>query len=276
MYLADFVFTKIYEKGTPRDRIGWIRTMSEGDSVDYVLLGSSRCVHHIDPKLILEKTGLKGYNLGYAASGPVEIKLTLEQFLLHSTTKKVFIQVDFNYNYNKPDGLAKVCWMPYLKEPDVYDEFIRYDNKYFWLKNIPFYRYMINDPKIGFRNVFFMALGKTKKTKNTLGFAPLNGELKEITQQVPDVDLQENLIFKEIYAICQEKGIKCVFFTSPMYQTGPDYDVLKNYLPNYYNFSRELQDKSLYKDNTHLNAKGAILFTQLFAKTFFTPSESVQ
>lgn len=269
LYSLDYLFTNTYYHGTIRSKTSWVKSTIFPNSLDYVLLGSSRCIHHLQPEIISQTTHKHGLNLGSAASGPVEIKLMLMQVIQNTSVKKVFIQIDNNFNQTQPNNLAIVGWLPFIKEKEIYSELVKYDTKYSLYKNIPFYRYQIFDPKIGTRNVSLMLSGKESVFIHEGGYVPLKNVLqKEPLYDKPIHDI-ENKIFKEIIQICHSNKIEVYFFTSPIYNSKTDFSILNKYLPNYKDFSNSMIDRNLYSDGTHLNHQGATNFTKLFAKTYF-------
>lgn len=269
LYGLDYIFTKSYYDGVPRTKISWVQSQSFPDSLDYVLLGSSRCINHLQPELITKTTNKKGLNLGYASSGPVEIKLMLHEVIRNSNVKKVFIQVDYIFNQTQPDVLAIIGWLPFIKEKKVYSELIKYDDKYTLFKLIPFYRYQLFDPKIGIRNVSLIYLGKQGDFISSKGYIPINRTLKKDTIFNKVINDKENKIFNEIIEICLKNDIELHFFTSPIYNNRSDFGTLNKYLPNFKDFSNSISERNLFSDATHLNHQGASLFTEIFIETYF-------
>ncbi|WP_020531584.1 hypothetical protein [Flexithrix dorotheae] len=269
LYGFDLFFTKVYYEGAPRDKISWVNSIKDG-RFDYVLLGSSRCINHLQPKLIENICGKKGLNLGYAASGPVEIKLMLKKVLNKFQVDEVYIQVDLAYNDLKPDDLARVVWMPYINEEDIFHELITYDNEYYFYKGIPFYRYQLFEPKIGIRNMSLALAGKKATFIEELGFSPNFGVLKNGTSNLKELSDSENPIFKSMIELCKSNNIDLYFFTAPIYDDRTDFNILNKYLPNYFDFSDSVSKKYLFSDVYHLNKQGAEYFTKVFCQTVFS------
>ena len=268
-YFFDFLYTNAHHNKAPRSKISWIKSTYFPDSLDYVLLGSSRCVHHLQPKIIKEKTGKTGVNLGYAACGPVEIKLMLEEIIKKTKTKQAYIQIGTKYNLEKPDNLAVVSWIPFIKDKHVYDELIKYDSKYFHYKYIPFYRYQKFDPKIGLRNISLSYLGKEGNFINTSGYIPIRNTLKDDSTFNYSMVKKENPIINEIIKECQKNNIELYFFTSPYHNSKVDFSFLNDYLPNYTDFSNTIANQEMFSDLTHLNHKGSTSFTNIFTEKYF-------
>lgn len=270
LFLLEIIYTNaFYNPINPRSKTSWMMSLDSKDTLDYALFGSSRCIHSVNPTIINNRIGTNGLNLAYQASNPLEVKLSFKTLLKRKHVKRIFVQVDYSYNQLKPHPLAEIAWMPFLKEDYVYDEFKDYDNKYWYLKNIPFYRYMKYDSKIGFRDLLFNYTKKSNIIDN-YGYVPLTNTLKIDEPNNSSVKALENPHIKEVIDICEKANIKVDFFTAPIYRFQGDYTALKTYLPNYTNFSKVLDDISSFQDNTHINDKGAEAFTELFMNHYFS------
>ncbi|GAB5527028.1 MAG: hypothetical protein Roseis2KO_49000 [Roseivirga sp.] len=273
-YCFDILYTNMYYSETIRSKISWVKSDQFPDSLDYVLLGSSRSIHHLQPELIDSITKLNGLNLGYPASGPVEIKLMLNEILKTCKVKKVFVQVDHQYNDTLPDELAIVSWMPYIKEDDVYNEIKKYNNDYYYHRHIPFYRYQVYGPKIGFRNLSLIVSGKESDFIKTKGYIPLSKILENDTSFSVNMNDNQNRIFDEITDLCMKHNIEINFYTAPIYNNNVEFGPLKEHLPRYTDLSNSIMEKALFSDASHLNHQGATLFTKIFIQEFFNPSLS--
>ena len=270
LYVFDAMYTRIYGMDVPRSQVQWVKSLKKNDTLDYILLGSSRCKNHIQPNLIEKISGKKGLNLGSYASGSFEVKLFIKEFLKYGTTKKVFIQVDADsFNSQSPNDFAKVIWMPFIKEKDIYSDFYEYDSDIYIYKVIPFYRYLKFEPKIGFRNTALILMGKKGNFLKEKGFTPTLGVMKNFKVFNFKVQDFENRNFTEIIELCKSKNIQLVFFTAPIYNSSGNLEILDKYLTNYYDLSNSVKDKKLFKNRTHLNIEGSRIFTLFFVDTFF-------
>lgn len=252
-----------------RSKVSWVKNISNEAPLDYAVFGSSRAAFHINPKQILEKTNQFGVNLAYPAATNLEIKLMLQHFLEEHEVKRIFIQVDKVYNKETIDPIAITPWMPYLRKDYVYNEIAKQDSLAFFKKYLPFYRYMLYDSKLGFRELA-MAFIKEDKMEENLGFSGINGTMKkEATFRIKALENKKNRHLLEILEICKKNEISCYFFTAPYYQTDFNTEVLKENLPNYIDFSKSINNISMFNDYQHLNIQGAKAFTNLFIGTYF-------
>lgn len=113
--LLDVVYTLIHISGTSRSKVQVVRSI-ERESYDYVLMGSSRVMYHVNDRLIDSVKNVNGINLGYPSAEFDEMLLLLKTFLKNgSTTQKLFLQVDNNWNSASPSAISHVAFLPYMK-----------------------------------------------------------------------------------------------------------------------------------------------------------------
>lgn len=268
MYILDFGYSWVYRNGAFRDKVMWMHEL-KNESLDYVVFGSSRANNYVVPKVIFEKTGKKGLNLGIQASGPLEIELAVREYLKNNTAKRFFIQVDYMYNQESPHTVGQLSWLPYIVDDAVYDLFRPYDKEYWFYKNIPFYRYQRFDSRIGYRNVVLSLLNKGTDFYPTFGFTPTMKELKRDKPFKFSLKDKPNPHFIVINEICKERNVEVVYFTSPIYRPEGSFEVLEKYLPNYFDLSTAISDMKLFSNPDHLNKKGAYAFTNILVHLFF-------
>lgn len=269
LVFLDFLYTSIYEHPVhARYKVSWLKNLKPNQEFDYAIFGSSRALFNLNPQQIKTETGLNGINLAYAASDNFEIKLMVKQFLKHQKTKKIFIQVDDRYNREQFNTTAIVPWLPYIRENSIYKDILSVDSTAFYDKYVPFYRYMMNDSKLGFREIV-MCFTKPNKFEKTNGYTPLIGEMKNDKHFTFELEDTSNKHLETIIEICKKEEIELYFFTAPYYETQFNAEVLSKHLPNYQDFSKSISDKDCFRDVNHLNKKGAEKFTSLFSNIYF-------
>ena len=268
MYLLDFAYSRVYQNGAIRDKVMWMRGI-KGESLDFVVFGSSRANNFVIPNIIFERTGQRGFNFGIQASGPLEIELAVREYLKHNTAKRFFIQVDFWHNKETPDKTGQLSWLPYIVEDNIYAIFKPYGKKYWFYKYVPFYRYQMFDSRIGYRNVILGILNKGLDYNPSRGYTESRGNLRTDKPYKFSLKDRPNPHFAKINEICKKNDIEVVYFTSPIYNPEGNFDVLKKHLPNYYDLSSVVQDLELFSNSIHLNKRGAIVFTDILVDLFF-------
>ncbi len=242
--------------------------MEKNPPYDYILLGSSRTLNFLQPKRIDSLTGLQGINLAIDASGPLELKLMLKEYLKKGTPSYVFVQTDYRTE-ETPDPLGSIPWMPYIIEQDIFNAFKPYGKYYSYYHYIPYYRYAKFGPKIGSREILLTQLGDKNQTYEYLGYQPVYTVMQKEGKAAAELNKLPNAHLLEIVEICQELNIKLYFFTSPIYQSTFDFSFYKDFLPNYSDFSNLYQNKTLFMNVTHLNDEGASIFSEYFATYYF-------
>lgn len=268
-YLGEYTYTYVYNHGSPRNKVMWVRDIGT-DSLDYVVIGNSRSYYHINPVLIEQETGEKGLNLAYVNSYPFELKLMTLEVLKNIKVQKIFIQVDYTYNLEIPDKMAQVPWIPYLKEKSIYSQYKNQDSQYKFFRWIPFYRYQYYESELGFRNVVLSMLGKKPNFYENYGFKPIHGQLQKLDVFEHYLIDKENILLSDILGVCSNLNTEVYFFTAPIFQFKGNLDLMERWLPNYNNYTELIQERSLFSDPVHLKEEGAIRFTHQFIEDYFT------
>ena len=259
--IGEYVYTYIYNHGTPRNKVMWVRSLQE-TQMDYAVLGSSRSHYHVDPMLIESMTGKIGYNFGHQNSYPFEINLMAQELFKTNSPQKLLVQVDYTYNMDQPDVDASIPWLPYIKEADIYKHFKPYDSLYKWYKHIPFYRYQRFEGALGIRNVVLSALGKQPDFYANRGFKPIHHKLQDLPPFEHYLIDTENQSLKALQQQCADKGIETTFFIAPMNNFQGNLPIIEKYLPGVLDYSNLYEDPELFSDAVHLMSDGAQLFTE--------------
>lgn len=266
----DYLFTQVYYQAAPRNKVSWLKSDELPDSMDYAIFGSSRSIHNLSPKIIEKRTGLTGFNFGCDAAGPVEIALMVKEVLHYSSVRNVYIQVDTKYELQEPDDFGEVIWMPFIHEDQVYDAFKSFGRKYWAYRYIPFYRFQLLSPEIGYRNVILSLAGRKGNFMKEKGYVPIYGFKNKHSVYRDTIQNIENIILAELNEYCEQNGVEVQYFTAPIYASEVDFTPLAMFLPNYTDFSRSVDSMKFFLNATHLNHEGAKVFTEQFADYYFS------
>lgn len=265
IYISDTIYTYIYMSKNPRNKLQYILNLKK-QNYEYLFLGSSRVANHIDTKVIDSLTNKRSINLGVEGASLNDNLLQLKLFMKNNTVSTLFLQLDFNYQSTAPSNIVTSEAMPFIDNKIVYTHVKSYFDNYLLLKHVPFYKYAINAPKIGFREFFLKLINKKPRIKiDDHGFIPLSGN-KEISGQLPKNIAHSNTIVDSIVKICNKNKVRLVFYTAPFSSKTKNIDYitkLKYKYPELNNFSTGYKD-SLFYNWGHLNHKGAKLFTSDF------------
>jgi hypothetical protein len=193
--------------------------------------------------------------------------LELKLFLRKNSMNYLFLQIDNNLEHLKPSNISLAEAMPFLSDSVVFNHSKQFIEQSEALKSIPFYRYALNDAKIGFRELLLSALHKKPAIDLSDGFTPRFGN------SIPDgpvqkleetIGLKQNPILEQIKTLCQKHHVRLVLFISP-YCSKMN---IENYIqrmkkiePGLIDLSRGYDD-ALFFNCGHLNAQGAEVFTR--------------
>jgi hypothetical protein len=241
-----------------------------GRHYDYIVVGSSRAMHHVDPALLEREFRKRGINLGEQDATACDAFRVVRDFLAHNTADVVFVHVDKEWDQDGPSPLVTSLYAPFVREvkdpADGWDLFGSDYSPYRWL---PFYRYVKLGPAIGFREVLFSLLGKRRLAAN--GFSPLHGKgfNADVNMEQPRFPERMNFHYQQILDLCKARGAQFHFFTSPCHGMRHDSAILKKYLPGYQDFSDALPEQRYFGDPRHMNSAGAEAFTRLLGEAYF-------
>ena len=263
IYTCDFIYTQIYLKTNPRNKLQYI-LKTENKHFDIVFIGSSRVANHIDTKLFDSLSKKKTINFGVEGTGLNDNLLQLKLLIANNSISNVFLQIDSNFEYDDLSIVSISETMPFIKNKIINNHLRKYFYDFNKLEYIPFYRYAINDPNIGFREAFFSIINKKPRTNPSIGFkAKFGGNQQLIGGALPNSIGQNNRILDEIIYICSENRIQLSLFVSPYCSKTKnlDYiDKLKKKVPDLIDLSKGYNDNLFFNCN-HLNNKGANIFT---------------
>jgi len=269
MFGLEKIFTYSYENPVnPRNKASWLKKMDANEKFDYALFGSSRCLNTVNPVFIDQQTGLSGINMAYNGSNPFEIKLMVHEFLKKYHPKKIYVQVDDRFDRERNDPTSSIFWLPFINEDYIHKQFKNKDSLVWGYKNIPFYRYMLYESKIGFRDVFLSYFKKNQFNKFK-GFIPTSGTSEKTKFHYYKLSNQSNIHIKEIETLCKEKEVEVYFFTAPYYKRNLDSDIIEKHVNHYTDFSQAILKREYFANPSHLNGKGAEKFTNIFIKEYF-------
>lgn len=267
LVLVDIAYTYVYINAKPRNKTQYILQL-KNKKIDYVFLGSSRVDNHIVTKLVEKKTSGTAINLGIQG-GKLDVTYLILQLLLENNIqfKKLFIQVDYNFNFDNSSGAFNAETMPYIRCNDLVNKFHKkYNPDYLRCYYIPFYRYATNDFKIGFREFFSSLINKIPDENFSDGFEPLKGSYSDTGFVLPKKIHDKNLIFNKINNLCKQRHIDVVYFCAPFcpkLKQSNFTEQLQKKIPSLKNYSNFLNDEKYFCNDLHMNELGANKFTRM-------------
>jgi hypothetical protein len=272
LYLLDFIYTYGYHQGTPRNKISHLM-QTKNDTIDYIFIGSSRVDNTINADIISSITGNSAINLGFQGAKTDDYLIILKLLKNKNIySKQIFIQIDYVYNIDGNSEILKSEFMPFLNNQVISEVIKERDPEYFQLKYIPFYRYLIYDYKIGFREFFNTTFGNSNKLDLQNGYFPKHGRMKNSNGStiLPSHILEENKNILAINSFALKNELEIIYFTAPFCPNTSNLNYirkLKNKLPQFLDYSDLFPSQyNYFYDCNHLNDEGATIFSEIFAQ----------
>ncbi|MBN9285841.1 MULTISPECIES: hypothetical protein [unclassified Flavobacterium] len=273
VYLLDYTFTAVYKDSKPRNKIA-LAYKSKPQHYDVIFLGSSRANNHFVPELFIDR-GYKAYNFGISGSRLEESALLLKLLLKNGTKiKNIIVEVDLNINSNGFSDAVRADFYPYLKDSETIRDYYRHKNtdNFKELYYLPYYRYLKYDARIGFRELFFSAIGKQSKNLQHDGFYALKNTGKNMEYDLSEYSPKKNVAYEYIKDICKSNKIRLIAVTTPMCRNVKNiayFDEVVKLYPEIYNFENVVTNDDCFSSCGHMNEKGATIFTKYLLDKFF-------
>jgi hypothetical protein len=268
--LLDVLYTVIYLNSSKRNKIEYVFN-SKDKNFDVVFMGSSRTQNHMVAKLFNDR-GVKAYNFGMSGSKLDETALLLKLMVERNyKIKNIFLDVDLNLNSNAKSKGTQALYMPYLHCSETIRNHYKTDPSYNKLLYIPFYRYIENDAKIGFREMFFSLTNKKTNALDNFGYFPLMGNGENMKYDLSDYSPKRNPAYEEIKAICKKNNIHLIAIATPMCQeceSDAYFNSIKAIYPEVYNYENKITEDKDFASCGHMNVEGATLFTNIILNDF--------
>ncbi|WP_369765602.1 hypothetical protein [Flavobacterium sp. WC2429] len=272
LVVLDIAYTKVYLQSSTRGKIDYVYN-SKARSYDVVILGSSRANNHFVASMF-EKKGLKTFNYGMSGGHLFETSLLLKLIIERKyEIKNVILEADLNLSNEQESESVAPKFMPYIHNSKVIEAHFAQQPDFWALYYIPFYRYIVFAPQIGFREMFDVAREKPTKLLNHLGYNPLgkkpNANMKnDLTNLKP----LHNKYYEEIKHLCKVNHINLITVMTPMCTNtkGLDYfQKVNKVYPEIHNYENAVEGDYYFSSCGHMNDTGARKFTAIIINDFF-------
>lgn len=241
-----------------------------------VIFGSSRAVHHYDPKTFRDSLNLDCYNAGQDGMG---IILSYGRFRLMTaryTPKIIICDVTADFDLNQNDNTTYLTWLkPYYHRNAI--------DSIFWTVD-PTMRIKMISQMFRYNGKLLQILTDNKPGSSNddqlRGYVPLDGTMsydtKEEAIKPVSVDSVKLSYLNRLAGECSQRGIKLFFTISPFYNSKSNSAQLhqalyaiakKNGIPVLDHFSDKdiAFNKELFQDSYHMNHTGAEMFSRRIA-----------
>lgn len=243
------------------------------DSV--AVFGSSRANHHYDVSILSENLGVPVYNCGKDGNGIILAYIFLNNMIEKGKAPSLVIYdffPDFDI-YDRDDRQRAINYVsPYFRNPAMKEVIKDIAPEEYLKMNLSTYRY--NSKFVQIISDRFMP-----RQFNKRGYKPLEGtitiEPSEKKVASAEIDSVKVRYMKKFVNLCKKNDIKLIFVTSPYFKklktpenerklfnkyVGGDYHLI-----DFRNNEDFTGRKDLFCDPSHLNRKGAEIFTRQLA-----------
>ncbi len=258
-----------------------------------LFLGSSRAEMHYDIRFIDSKTGWDSYNVSMAGATPGMAFSVLKIYLSRSSSPdRIFYEVDLHSMKEEYSEIFDFNnYFPLLSDPFIRKEFAAIDPRmkhFYWN---PFYSL----PYTGLKNIStglhawlnlptqsdaLYYKGFMKDTVNQYGYQ------KNQKSEYVSLSQHHRNYLDSLIELCNKNKIRLFLISSPYFAGGQlimankkqmaaqIQGLAKQHNISYWDLSSLdfCNKRELFRDQTHLNAKGAEVFSQHFVDYFHTKS----
>lgn len=242
---------------------------------DIVMIGASRCHHHYVSSIISDSLGMSVYNCGIQGSENVYSHYVTLCLILERYKPKVVCVEMMPTDFDKQENpFAKLSYFaPYFGYSNSADSVFRLGGLYWKYKISHLYRYNAKAAS----NIAGLFISRQEHDDH--GYIPAKkssvilGELNK-AQTITDIDKQKMHYLHLFTERCRKEKIKLVFTISPRYSIidSSYYSVIRDFaqeesIPflDYHTSGLLLDHPEYFRDKTHLNDKGARLYSTIFS-----------
>ena len=268
-------------------RFGVSNKIVEGKiNTDIVVSGSSRALSHYDPRIIQERTGKTVFNIGLNGSQTDMQLARLKTYLQHNKKPSLLIfNLDlFSFQTTHGGVYDPGQYLPYLKEPAIYDALMHINPETWKAKYLPLYGYTVEDLRFTWLLGLISFFGWNPAEDHFLGFKPQyrawTGDFERFKEMNPNgvhfaIEPDGMSKMEELLRLCREQGIEVLLVYSPEYK---EMQALTTNRAEVFAFFNELSERfglpiwdysdspisfrrESFYNSQHLNAEGASTFS---------------
>lgn len=237
---------------------------------DFLILGSSRAVHHYNTSIMQDSLKVSAYNGGRDGTSIFYYYAMLKAVLKRYQPKLVVLDITPQELEENKTAYEKLnLLLPYYEDHPEVRSVCQLRSPYEHLKLLSGI-YPQNSNLLSAITVW--SGYKTRKKETEIkGFLPMNGELYEARGKglCAGIDPQKVNYLKQFIISCKKANIKLAVVISPIYLEYPrgcesmqlTEMICKDQNIPFYNYSAHHNSPKLYADQMHMNSAGAKCFT---------------
>ena len=238
---------------------------------DVLILGSSRAAHHYVPQILSDSLGMNCFNAGQDGNGIILHYGRWKMISDRYTPKLIIYDITANFDIALNDNMTYVDRLkPFCNDNQV---------KKYIADIFPLEKYKLCSKMYRYNYKFLEVLSDCAANNVADdGYAPLEGLIrKEIVDKESfehkdiSIDSVKLKYLEQLVKEAKENDTKILFILSPSYRgierdqvaIKTINDIAKRYSVIFFDYSDDsiCQDASLFYDSSHLNDKGARIFT---------------
>lgn len=245
---------------------------------ELLIFGSSRGVHHYDPRILEDSLGVSCYNCAYDGCGIITAYGLLVTLTEHYTPQVIIYDVMPNFDY-LVDGESNTKYLGPLKllklgkvKPEVDSIFINVSPSEKW-------KLMSNMYKVNSKLIQVLTENLSERNVTICGYLPVNKKMlqnpKIKENGLPTtIDEMKRYYLAKFVQLCKQKNIRLVFYASPSFRKTLDYQFdyirelsQKEDIPfvNHYCDTMFVRNSDFFYDSVHMNQTGATAYSKIVA-----------
>ena len=240
-------------------------------SEDLIVFGSSRAIHHYDPRILEDSLHLTTYNCGKNGNGIILSYGWYSLMRKHHQPKVIIYDIQPTFDLLAGDN------MPFLPGLRYYYDESPVDSILWEVSSVERYKMLLNGYRYNSQFLQIIMDNIKPMRQDIKGYRPLQGEMNYepvVTKSNQTKNYQYDALklkyLERLVKECQAANISFIFAVSPSYKNtddkvlAPVYELCERYnvpLINHYTDSTFNMEKSYFKDSGHMNEKGATAYT---------------
>lgn len=276
-----FICRKLYNNSNDFF-ISKLRHTLNSTNEDVLILGSSRAEYHFVPAIINDSTGFTVYNCGVGGADLLFSRMQLNESIKRYKPKYVVIEASpSSFFIPNADNNRKML-LPFYENDTMLYNFITNSEPFEKIKFLSsIYPYNSTIASL------IKGLFKTK-SDSAKGFLPATGVIdtagltKTVNESFSDISLPVHKFayLKQLIEVCNANKIKVAVISTPVYLANTNHDKMIDQLRAFCGQYKELiyfdyskceqtyKQQNFFKDNSHLNGDGALVFSKTFSTDF--------
>lgn len=268
------------------------RIVEDCPKPEIAIFGSSVSEVGIDPRVLKSSTGMTCFNYSIDGTRFIQLRGLLEEFAAHSDSCKVVILTEFLGTFTKANQLNEFQrFLAHVNKERIYSSLLNIQPDLVWkTRYIPFYKFIVMEhpyykaSALGWLNILGIRRGDPQDslygyTPKDISWGPnVDSSNRHSKQLVVEIDEDVVQDYKRVLESLTAKGLKVVIVIPPIQKDGREIiDGIDRFVKKMRDFEGEnvhlldlseaemTNNKEYFYNNSHVNSKGAALFSNLVA-----------